>query len=432
MRLHRWIVLVVSAFIPKRLRNEWRREWDAELSYQEAEISNWQAPGWRTRLLLVRRSLGSAWDAVWLQRRRLETDRVQHIVRACTSDLALDLRHGLRRMVRAPGFTAVVLLTLSVGIGTSTAVYSVVATVLLKPLPYPVAERLVRVVETVPPDETPHGVAEERVVMEAQRVIHWRGLTKTLSEMDAYVTAFATVSTPEGTSRAVVARVSPTLLQMLGARIQLGRTLLQGEERVDSRVVLLSADAWHAYFGGSPDVIGRTLALDGAAHTVVGVVAETFDFPSRQTQFWIPLVLEPTGSREQFVNVLARLRPAVSVQEASAEAEIIGHRLASETTAHDPAPPRSPRYRVQRLQSQMTAAVAPALRLFMAAALLVMLIVTTNVLTLLLSRGTRQRQDAVIQRALGASRGRIIRQVLIEAMLLGSAGAVIRTGALVW
>ena len=79
---------------------------------------------------------------------------------------------------------------------------------------------------------------------------------------------------------------------MLGARIQLGRTLLQGEERVDSRVVLLSADAWHAYFGGSPDVIGRTLALDGAAHTVVGVVAETFDFPSRQTQFWIPLVLE--------------------------------------------------------------------------------------------------------------------------------------------
>ena len=225
LRPHRWIIHVVSAFIPKRLRTEWRREWDAELTHQEAEIANWRAPGWRTRLLLVRRSLGSAWDAVWLQRRRLENDLVQDIARACTSDVALDLRHGLRRIVRAPGFTAVVLLTLSVGIGASTAVFSVVTTVLLKPLPYPEADRLVRVVETVPPDETPRGVAEERVVMEAQRVIHWRALTKTLSEMGAYVTAFATVSTPEGASRAVVARVSPTLFPMLGARMQLGRTL---------------------------------------------------------------------------------------------------------------------------------------------------------------------------------------------------------------
>jgi putative ABC transport system permease protein len=422
---HRWIIHVVSAFIPKRLRTEWRREWDAELSYHEAEIGRWRRPGWRTRLLLMRRSLGSAWDALWLQRRRLDEDPVHDIARACTSDVALDLRHGLRRIVRAPGFTAVVLLTLSVGIGASTAVFSVVRTVLLKPLPYPDADRLVRVVETVPPEETPRGVAEERIVMEAPRLIRWRALTKTLSEMGAYVTAFATISTKEGASRAVVARVSPTLFAVLGARMQLGRSLVAGEERADSRVVVLSADAWYSYFGRSPDVIGRTVALDGAPYTVVGVAAERFDFPSSQTQFWIPLVLEPTGSREQFVSVVARLHPEVSVQEASAEAEIIGHQLANETTARDRAQPRESRYRVQRLQSQMTAAIAPALRLFMAAALVVMLIVTTNVLTLLLSRGTRQRQEAVIQRALGASRSRITRQVMIEAVLLGSAGAAI-------
>jgi putative ABC transport system permease protein len=425
LRPHRWVIQVVSAFIPKRLRTEWRREWDAELTYQEAEIARWHAPGWRTWLLLMRRSLGSAWDAVCLQRRRFDLVFVQDFARACTSDLALDLRYGLRRIARAPGFAAVVLLTMSVGIGASTAVFSVVRAVLLKPLPYPEADRLVRVVETVPPEETPRGVAEERVVMEAQRLIEWRASTKTLSEMGGYVTAFVTVSRPEGASRAVLARVSPTLFPMLGARMQLGRSLFGGEAFADSRAVVLSADAWYTYFGGSPEVIGETVALDGAAYTVVGVVAKGFDFPSPQTQFWIPLVLAPTGSREQFVSVVARLHPVASVQEASAEAEIIGHQLANEATAQDPAPTQGRHYRVERLQSQMTAAIAPALRLFMAAALLVMLIVTTNVLTLLLARGTRQRQDAVIQRALGASRGRIIRQVMIEAVLLGSAGAAI-------
>ena len=422
---HRWIIHVVSTFIPKRLRTEWRREWDAELSYQEAELGRWRRRGWRARLLLMRRSLGSAWDALWLQRRRLDKDLVHDIALACTSDVALDLRHGLRRIARAPAFTAVILLTLSVGIGASTAVFSVVRTVLLKPLPYPEADRLVRVVETVPPEETPRGVAEERVVMEARRLIQWRALTKTLSEMGAYVTAFATISTAEGASRAVVARVSPSLFSMLGAPVQLGQGFVDGEVHVNSRDVVLSADAWYSHFGGSPDVIGQTVVLDGAAYTVAGVLAAGFNFPSPQTQFWIPLVLEPTGRGEQFVSIVARLHPAVSVPEASAEAEIIGHQLANETTARDLGQPRLSRHRVQGLQSQMTAAIAPALRLFMAAALLVMLIVTTNVLTLLLSRSTRQRQEAVIQRALGASRGRIIRQVMIEAVVLGSAGAAI-------
>src|SRR5690606_25976235 len=109
---------------------------------------------------------------------------------------------------RAPGFTAVVVLTMAIGIGTTTAVFSVVRTVLLEPLPYPDADRLVRLVETVPPHETPRGVAEERIVMDAQRVVLWRALTKTLSETGTYLTSSATILTADGASRAVVARVS--------------------------------------------------------------------------------------------------------------------------------------------------------------------------------------------------------------------------------
>jgi putative ABC transport system permease protein len=333
-------------------------------------------------------------------------------------------RYALRRMARTPGFTAVVLLTLSVGTGAATAIVSVVKTVLLEPLPYPNSEQLVRIVETVPADETPRGVAEERILMEEQQFFRWRASTKTLSHMAAYASSSASITTAEGTSRSIVARVSPAIFPMLGARMKLGRPLLQPDERPDSRVVVVSPAAWSAYFGTSTDVIGRTVTLDGAGHTIVGVVAEGFDFPSRQTEFWVPWVQGPAApGGERFASVVARLRDGVSLQEATAEANVIG--LGAGVMSSERTPFQVPRHRVQRLQSQMTAPVAPALRLFIGAALLVMIIVTANVATLLLSRSTRQRQERIIQRALGASRGRLIRQVIIDTIVLGSGSAVI-------
>jgi putative ABC transport system permease protein len=328
-------------------------------------------------------------------------------------------------MSRAPGFTAILALTLSIGVGASTAVFSVVKTVLLDPLPYPNAGRLVRIVETIPPDENPRGVAEERVLMEAQRFFEWRGLTKTLSQMGASVTSSATITTADGAARAVIARASPSIFPLLGARTMQGRSLIERDERSDSPVVVVSHAAWTSYFGASSDVVGRTVAVDGISHTVVGVLADDFDFPSAETQFWIPLARPSAVSdRERFVSVVARLRDEPSIEDASAEADIIGRQIAGRP-ATNPAQPRGPRYRVQFLHSQIAAPVAPALRLFMAAALLVMLIVTANVLTLQLSRSARHRHEAVIQRALGAGRGRIIRQVLAEAAIMGAAGAVI-------
>ena len=345
---------------------------------------------------------------------------------AFTSALSLDLRHGWRRIRRAPGVPAVVVLALAVGIGASTAMFSVVKAVLLDPLPYPDAGRLVRIVETVPADETPRGVAEERVVMEEQRFFQWRAVTKTLSRMGAYVTASATITTSEGASRAAIAHVSPAVFPMLGARTKLGRLLIEREERSDSHPVVLSREAWGSYFGSSGEVVGRTIAIDGTERTVVGVLAEGFNFPAPQIQFWIPLVhAPPADGRERFVNVVARVRDDVSMLDAGAEADVIGRQLTTGPSAADVAQPQGPRYRVQLLQSQITAPVAPALRLLMTAALMVMLIVTANVLTLLLSRSTRHRQEAVIQRALGAGRGRIIRQVVAEAVLFGAAGAIV-------
>ena len=184
-----------------------------------------------------------------------------------------DVRHAFKRAARSPGFTAVVLLTLSLGIAASTAIICVVKSVLLDPLPYPNSDQLVRIVETVPADETSHGGTEERVLMEQQQFFHWRASTKTLSDMAAYVSLSTSTTTADGASRAIVARVSPALFAMLGACMNLGRPLLDRDERLNSRVVVVSQEAWRAYLAASADVIGGTVALEGTEHIVVGVLA---------------------------------------------------------------------------------------------------------------------------------------------------------------
>ncbi|RPH54416.1 MAG: hypothetical protein EHM89_18580, partial [Acidobacteria bacterium] len=193
--------------------------------------------------------------------------------------LSQDVRHAFNRTARAPGFTAAILLTLSVGIGASTTIFSVVKTVLLDPLPYPHSDRLVRIVETVPADETARGVTDERVLMDEQQFFHWRASTKTLSQMGAYATSLKTVETVEGASRSVVARVSPAIFRMLGAGVSLGRPLFERDERVGPSVVVISTEAWSTYFRASADVIGRTLRLDRTERTVIGVLPEDFGFP---------------------------------------------------------------------------------------------------------------------------------------------------------
>lgn len=341
----------------------------------------------------------------------------------------LDLRHACRRIARSSGFTALVLVILSVGVGTSTAVFSVVKAVLLEPLPYPNSEQLVRIIETIPADESVRGVAEERTLMEEHQFFQWRGLTKTLSQMAVYVASSTTITTTDGASRSVMARVSPVIFPMLGGITKRGRLLLDSDERSNSRVVVISAGAWSSYFQSSEEVIGRTVILDGTANTVIGVLAEGFDFPSPQTQFWVPFVERaPADGGQRFVNVIARLRDNISLKEATAEANVIGGSSQDQSTGLQPGPAHVPRYRLQRLHSQITAPVAPALRVLTVAALLVVLVVSANVATLLVSRSSRHRKERFIQRALGASRGRVIREVMIEAVMFGAVGGVIGIG----
>jgi putative ABC transport system permease protein len=349
------------------------------------------------------------------------------------SDAVRDARDGLRAMRRNPGFTAVVILTLATGTGATTAVFSVVNALLLRPLPYPNSRRLVQLIETLPGTETSAGNPETPPVMNVQEFVKWRSRTKTLSDMAVYADSSFTVSTPDGAVRASAARVSPALFAMLGGQPTLGRTLDESDEGIGSNAVVVSANAWRKYLASGRDAIGRPILLDGKPHVVVGVLPDDFSFPSAQTEFWTAYALPTATGSEAFAHVLARLQDGVSLNTATAEANVIGNAIGAADGITSESSSR--KFRVRRLEDAIVAPFMPALRLLVGVVALVMLIVVANAMTLLLSRHVVRSREMAIRRALGADRTRIVRQVVVESLLLSVGGCIAGiaiAGALVW
>lgn len=349
-------------------------------------------------------------------------------------DALRDGRWSLRTMRRSPSFSAIVILTLATGIGATTAVFGVLNTLLLRPLPYPQSHQLVQVVERAARTETSAGAAEAASVMDVQEFLKWRSRTRTLSDMAIYAESAFTVSTPDGAVRAAAARVSPRLFAMLGIQPMLGRTLDRFDETPASDVVVLSAAAWRKYLASSPDAIGRPILLDGTPHVVVGVLPDHFSFPSAGTEFWTAYVV-PAGSRgESSAHVLARLNDGVSLNAATVEANVIGNAIG----AADDSPPDNSslrHFQVQRLEDAIVAPFVPALRVLAGVVALVLLLVIANATTLLLSRNVARRREMAVRGALGADRSRLVRQLLVENLLLsiggGIAGVAI-AAAMIW
>ena len=328
-----------------------------------------------------------------------------------------DVRYALRTLARTPVQTVVIVLTLALGIGATTAIFSVVNAVLLQPLPYAEPDRLVRIVENVPAEETFGGDARRRSSMSQDEFDWWRSRSQTLSHMAVTASESRTFDTSEGTVLLGGARVSPALFPMRGVQPLLGRGLLPDDERPDAGVVVIGESTWRRYFAADPNVLGQTIVLDGRAHTIVGVMPPEFG----NEAFWTPFFVPPAEpGRTMFVNVTARLADGVSLQAASMEVEVLGRQLRGL-----PAEPGSrPRFEIVRELDERTAPVVPALRVLVAGVAAVLLIVCTNVANLLLVRGTRRQQEIAIRRSLGATRGRIARQVLTESFVLAAFGGL--------
>jgi putative ABC transport system permease protein len=350
-------------------------------------------------------------------------------------DLRKDVGLAIRSLRRSPGFAATTILTLALGIGATTAVYSVVNTILLQPLPFPNSDRMVRIVE--------NRVGGTRQVFQRgvtyREFLEWRARATTLSGAAAIVgLPLRTTTTAQGTASFDGVMVSSDTFSMLGARAMLGRPLSPADE-LNPDVVVLSFEAWQRLFQSDPSILGKVIEIRAAANapqsawvkgkiestlmTVVGVLPADFTFPTGRPNFFAPMAVEASKPSPR-VTMIAYVKEGVSFAAAADEANHIGSSVTPTLPAGTPKLPGR-RFEVLQLKDQLVKAMRPALRLFLASVAVVLLIVCANVANLLLARGTARQRELAIRLAIGATRGRIVRHILAECVVLAFTGGVI-------
>jgi putative ABC transport system permease protein len=333
-----------------------------------------------------------------------------------------DVRYGLRMLWKNPGFTFVAAFTLALGIGANTAIFSVVNAVVLRPLPFPDAERLVWFDGVNPA----RGITESSLSL--PDYLDWQSQADTFQSMTAFVQGGAILSgedaEPERVPRGVV---TASFFPTVGVNPALGRALLPEDELPGSEpVAVLSHELWQRRFGANPNVAGGKFSLSGRTVTVVGVMPAGFDYPAR-AQLWSPLKTDADDRRRdnRYLQVLARLKPEATRAEAQTQIDALSARFAQqypETNGGQSA-------KLTGLQEWTTRGVRTSLLLLFGAVGFVLLIACANVANLLLARGAARRKEIALRTALGAGRPRIIRQLLTESLLLafvgGAAGLIL-------
>jgi putative ABC transport system permease protein len=326
-----------------------------------------------------------------------------------------DLRFAARVLWKSPGFTAVALLALVLGIGANTAIFSVVNAVLLRPLPFADPERLVTVRES-----SPQGVKDN--VANPQNLADWQKRNRSFEKMAAYVPFSLTMSlTGDGTPEEIPGNyVTREFFSILGVHPAMGRDFLPEEELPNTPdVALISDGLWRRRYGADPNILGKKLLVRGTPAIVIGVLPASFRFPDVKADIWELSTLHPERKRGgRFLAPIARLKPGVSVSQAQADMNTIAAQLSREYPAFD----TSWGATVIPMRTQFTGELKTPLLVLLGAVGLVLLIACANVANLMLMRSSSRWREMAIRTSLGATRGRIVRQLLVESLILGITG----------
>jgi putative ABC transport system permease protein len=337
-----------------------------------------------------------------------------------------DWRYGFRMLRRDPWFTVVVAITLALGIGANGAIFSVVHAVLLRELPYSQPDELVMVWESRPRE----GVYDN--VVSPADFLDWRTRQAVFDDIAAQQAMRLTLLGPAGPERVGAGNISTSFFKVLGVVPALGRDFSSKEERAGrNQVVILNHGFWQRRFGADPDIVGRSITLEGQPYEVIGVLPASFRFSDESIELWYPIDFTVEAMRARFnhfLTVFARLKEGVSIDRAQQNMDLISGQLQREVELQN----QGHGAHVIQLRDQLVGDVRPSLLVLMAAVASILLIACVNVANLLLARGASREKEVAVRSSLGAGRGRIVRQLVVECISLAGLAAIAAVPLTMW